>query len=152
MIQEPKMPCTQLVTFAERELAAFIRSVTELFGVQQARAATEDWLEAVALLDCDLPRSSNSWRLITIAATTRFVRRLITQRKLRPYAPGATQDPSEPNHGRGAGALSVTRMLDTAEIREPNCENLLQSTKFLEGKTYAPESIANTLPQGSERL
>jgi hypothetical protein len=76
MIQEPKMPCIQLVARGERELAAFIRSVTESFGVEQARVATEDWLEAVTLLDCDSPRPSHSWRLITIAATTQFVHRV----------------------------------------------------------------------------
>jgi len=91
MIREPKMPCTQVVKLGERELAAFIRSVTELFGTEQARFATEDWLEAVTLLNCDSPQPSYSWRLVTISATTQFVLRVNSQRELRHYPPGPTQ-------------------------------------------------------------
>ena len=36
---------------AERELASFIRAVTELFGPEQARLPTEDWLEESELID-----------------------------------------------------------------------------------------------------
>jgi len=81
MIQTPSTPCTKLISLGEQELAAFIRSVTEAFGAEQARVAVEDWLEAVTLLDCDSTRPGNSWRLVTIAATTQFVRRVAYARR-----------------------------------------------------------------------
>ncbi len=34
-----------LMAIAERELGAFIRAVTELFGPEQARLAGEDWVD-----------------------------------------------------------------------------------------------------------
>lgn len=35
---------------AERELSAFIDAATELFGPEQARVSTEDWLEELTLM------------------------------------------------------------------------------------------------------
>ena len=37
--------CEEQIKMAERELSAFIRAVTELFGPEQARLSTEDWLD-----------------------------------------------------------------------------------------------------------
>jgi len=79
VIEIPISPCEELVSLGERELAAFIRTVTELFGADQAHVAAEDWLESVALLDCASPRPSHSWRLVTIAATTQFLERVVTR-------------------------------------------------------------------------
>src|SRR5437867_723447 len=39
------MTCGDLMTMAQRELSAFIRAVTELFGSEQARLSAEDWLD-----------------------------------------------------------------------------------------------------------
>jgi len=39
------------MVIAERELAAFIRAVTELFGPEQARLAVEDWVDELGLMD-----------------------------------------------------------------------------------------------------
>ena len=36
---------------AEREIGAFISAVTELFGSEQARLATEDWLDELVLIE-----------------------------------------------------------------------------------------------------
>ena len=61
---------------AERELSAFIRAVTELFGSDQARLSAEDWLEESELPDSP-PRSlSRNWSAITIAASARLANRL----------------------------------------------------------------------------
>jgi hypothetical protein len=38
-------PDADLMAIAERELGAFIRAVTELFGPEQARLAAEDWVD-----------------------------------------------------------------------------------------------------------
>lgn len=60
----------------ERELSAFIGAVTELFGPEQARAATEDWLEEAERVDC-VPRPTNrAWRSVTIAASARLASRI----------------------------------------------------------------------------
>ena len=40
-----------LMVIAERELGAFIRAVTELFGPEQARLAAEDWGDELELMD-----------------------------------------------------------------------------------------------------
>jgi hypothetical protein len=57
---------------AERELSAFIGAVTKLFGPEQARASTEDWLEEAERMD-SLPRpTARDWRAVTIAASARM--------------------------------------------------------------------------------
>jgi len=40
-----------LMVIAERELCAFIRAVTELFGPEQARLAAKDWVDELELMD-----------------------------------------------------------------------------------------------------
>jgi hypothetical protein len=68
--------CEDQIRMAERELSAFIRAVTELFGPEQARLSTEDWLDESELLDRP-PRSTwRNWRAVTIAASTRLANRL----------------------------------------------------------------------------
>ncbi len=99
VIEIPMTPCEELVSLGEREFAAFIRTVTELFGADRARIAAEDWLEAVTLLDCESPRPSHSWRLVTIAATTRFLDRLIATQHLLRRGSGPTVE-SEPPAAR----------------------------------------------------
>jgi hypothetical protein len=61
---------------AERELSAFIAAVTQLFGPEQARISTEDWLEVAELMD-RLPRPpAGNWRAVTIAASARLANRI----------------------------------------------------------------------------
>jgi hypothetical protein len=61
---------------AERELSAFISAVTQMFGPEQGRASTEDWLEESELMDSP-PRSTNrDWRSVTIAASARLASRV----------------------------------------------------------------------------
>ena len=61
---------------AERELAAFIGAVRELFGPEQAQASTEDWLEKSALMDCPPISTRKDWRSVTIAASARLATRI----------------------------------------------------------------------------
>jgi hypothetical protein len=75
--------CKDQIRLAERELSAFVRAVTELFGPEQARLSAEDWLdESELLMEC-LPRSIwRNWRAVTIAASIRLAHRLaITQHR-----------------------------------------------------------------------
>jgi hypothetical protein len=66
--------CADLVTMAERELSAFIRAVTELFGSEQARLSAEEWLDELASMDCLPGLTSRDWRAVTIAALARLAK------------------------------------------------------------------------------
>ena len=59
------------VHLAERELWSFIRSVMELFGPEQARVSTQDWLEEAERMDIPL-RATRDWRAVTIAASAQL--------------------------------------------------------------------------------
>ena len=67
---------TDQVYLAEHELAAFIGSVTELFGPEQARLSAEDWLDEAEFTDGSSRSTSRDWRAITIAASVRLANRL----------------------------------------------------------------------------
>jgi hypothetical protein len=61
---------------AERELSAFIRAVTQLFGSEEARLSAEDWLDESELMDSPPLSTSRNWRAVTIAASARLANRL----------------------------------------------------------------------------
>lgn len=60
----------------ERELASFISGVKELFGPEQARASTEDWLEEAETMDAPPRSTTRDWRAVTIAASARLASRI----------------------------------------------------------------------------
>ena len=66
---------SKLMAMAERELGAFISAVTELFGCEQVRLATEDWLDELVVMEALPGLTSRDWRLITIAASARLANR-----------------------------------------------------------------------------
>jgi len=63
---------------AERELGAFIRAVTELFGPEQARLAAEDWVDELELMDALPGSTGRDWGSVTVAASDLLARRLNT--------------------------------------------------------------------------
>jgi hypothetical protein len=65
-----------LMAIAERELGAFIRAVTELFGPEQARLAAEDWVDELESMDALPGPARRDWGRVTIAAAARLARRL----------------------------------------------------------------------------
>ncbi len=67
-----------LMVIAERELDAFIRAVTELFGPEQARSAAEDWVDELELRDALPGPTRRDWGSITVAASAKLARRLNT--------------------------------------------------------------------------
>lgn len=67
--------CADLMTMAEQELTAFFRTVTELFGSEQAELATQDWLQELVAAEC-LPSSTRGWRQITLKASTQLAARV----------------------------------------------------------------------------
>jgi hypothetical protein len=67
--------CADFITSAERELSAFFRAVTELFGSEQAEISADDWLRELSEID-GLPASTHEWRLITAKVSTRLASRV----------------------------------------------------------------------------
>jgi hypothetical protein len=67
--------CAELITRAERELAAFFRAVTESFGKEQAEVSADNWLRELAAVD-DLPASPKEWGRLTVRASARLVQEL----------------------------------------------------------------------------
>jgi len=81
--------CEDQINMAERELSAFIRAVTELFGPEQARLSTEDWLDESGLMDCAPRSTSRDWRAVTVAASARLANRGTSARDHRTLAASA---------------------------------------------------------------
>jgi hypothetical protein len=73
--KNPHPGCAELMTMAERELAAFFNAVTQMCGSAQAEISAEDWLRELQAVD-GLPDSPREWRLITTRASTRIANRV----------------------------------------------------------------------------
>ena len=58
-----------LLTLAEKELAAFISAVDELFGAEQARQSALDWIKEVELLDWPIGEAVPALRQVTVRAS-----------------------------------------------------------------------------------
>jgi hypothetical protein len=67
-----------LTAFAERELGAFIRAVTELFGPEEARLAADAWIDELELMDALPGPTRRDWGEVTVAASAQLARRLNT--------------------------------------------------------------------------
>jgi hypothetical protein len=78
--------CEDQIKMAERELSAFIRAVTELFGPEQARPSREDWLDESELKDSPPRATSRDWRAVTVAASARLANRGTLARDYRTLA------------------------------------------------------------------
>jgi hypothetical protein len=68
----------ELMVLAERELGAFIRAVTELFGPEHARLAAEDWVHELELMDALPGPTRREWGLVSVAVSAQLARRLHT--------------------------------------------------------------------------
>ena len=67
--RQPKNPdCTDSMSNAEGELAAFFGAVKELFGSELAELSAKDWLRQLEATD-DLPASTPEWRKLTAKAS-----------------------------------------------------------------------------------
>ena len=67
--------CEDQINITEHELSAFILAVTELFGPEQARLSTEDWLDESEQMDSPQRATSRDWRAVTVAASARLANR-----------------------------------------------------------------------------
>ena len=62
------------MSIADRELAAFMSAVTELYGLEQGRISAEDWLDELESIDRMPESTTREWRFITIAASARLAK------------------------------------------------------------------------------
>jgi len=69
--------CSELVNMAQRELGAFFKAVTELFGAEQAELSAEDWLHEVEE-SRTLPGSPREWRRVTSRVIAQLANRVVT--------------------------------------------------------------------------
>jgi hypothetical protein len=67
-----------LMARAERELGAFMQSVTDLFGIEEARLAADDWIS------------------ITISAASLLAKRVATRSRYLKVSPGPSSNCSGP--------------------------------------------------------
>ena len=81
--------CADLITMAERELAAFFSAVTELFGSNQAGLSAEDWLHELLAIK-NLPASAREWRLLTVKVAARLASRVKTTAEVASQVRSAT--------------------------------------------------------------
>jgi hypothetical protein len=80
-----------MMAAAEQKLAAFVASVRELHGFEQAMLSAEDWLEELALMDRLPGSTTGGWRRVTVAASARLASRL-THAQRRPTPVVASND------------------------------------------------------------
>ena len=66
----------RLLGGAEKELAAYVRAVEELYGPDEARQSVEDWIAEMKWMDWPGEDASPDWRCLTIAAAKRLAGRL----------------------------------------------------------------------------
>lgn len=64
------------VETAEKELAAFVAAVSELFGPEQSLQAAEDWIDELELLEWPTGSARPDFRQVTIGAASRFSQRI----------------------------------------------------------------------------
>ena len=67
--------CEEQIKTAERELSAFVRAVTELFGPEQARLSAEDWLLELERMDSPPRATRRVPRAVTVVASARLANR-----------------------------------------------------------------------------
>ena len=73
--------CAGSAGLAERELAAFLGAVTELYGPELAEFAAEEWLREVEATD-NLPASAREWRRVTVKVSARLANRTLSSPQL----------------------------------------------------------------------
>jgi hypothetical protein len=67
----------ELMTTAEKELAAFYEAVFRQYGLKEARKTAQDWIEELGTMDWPADWTLPNWRHVTIAAADRLALRII---------------------------------------------------------------------------
>ena len=74
-LEETSLSDANLIILAERELAAFARAVSELFGPEQASLSTAEWIDELESLNWLAKPGVSDFRRITIAASATLAHR-----------------------------------------------------------------------------
>jgi hypothetical protein len=75
--QAPVERVAELMTTAERELAAFYEAVFRRYGLKEAKKAAQDWIEKLGTMDWPSDWALRNWRHVTIAAADCLAFRII---------------------------------------------------------------------------
>jgi hypothetical protein len=67
----------ELITTAEKELAAFYEAVFRRYGLKEARKAAQDWIEELERMDWAADWALPNWHHVTIAAADCLAFRII---------------------------------------------------------------------------
>ena len=89
-LEEIALCDANLIGLAERELAAFARAVRELFGPEQARVSTAEWIDELESLHWPARPGVSDFRCITTAASARLADRQLPPH-FNPYKLEASQ-------------------------------------------------------------
>ncbi len=68
-----------LIILTERELVAFAEAVRELFGPEQGRVSTAEWIYELESLDWPARPGASDFRQITTAASARLAHRQLSR-------------------------------------------------------------------------
>lgn len=68
--------CADLMIPAERELAAFLSAVTELYGTEQAEMAADVWLDELEMINRLPGPAIHDWRKVSVASVARLANHL----------------------------------------------------------------------------
>lgn len=77
-MNQPAHSRSKLIASAERELSAYFCAVAELFGPEEARRASEDWLQQLVTTQV-LPTSPRQLRLLSINASAKLAKRVSSE-------------------------------------------------------------------------
>jgi hypothetical protein len=83
-----------LIILAERELAAFDKAVSELFGPEQARLSTAEWIDELRSMNWPAGAGVSDFRRITTAASAKLAHRKLSGIRMR--SEGFRVDASSP--------------------------------------------------------
>ena len=64
-----------LLSLAQKELAAFARAFCEMFGPEHVRQSVQDWIEELEASDWPQDNRVLDWRSVTVAAASRLASR-----------------------------------------------------------------------------
>jgi hypothetical protein len=82
--RSPVERVAEFMTTAERELAAFYEAVFRLYGLKEARMATQDWIKELETMDWPADWGAlPNWRHVTIAAADCVAFRIIDHSRSR---------------------------------------------------------------------
>ena len=97
---------------AERELGAFMRAVSEMFGAEHTPRAADDWLDEFERIDT-LPQTRSDFGSVTIAAAARLATALTNDRQS-----GSLSGPSRSRHKAGDRKYHSDKSKESKEMED----------------------------------